>query len=63
VKKIFTLVLGMTSIGGFVEAISTAAQADAAFGFTLLWGARLPVPRLSCPPDARHAGVRFDRLG
>jgi Mn2+/Fe2+ NRAMP family transporter len=40
VKKIFTLVLGVvTSIGGFVEAgsISTAVQAGAEFGFTLLW--------------------------
>jgi len=40
VKKIFTLVLGVvTSIGGFVEAgsISTAVQAGAEFGFSLLW--------------------------
>jgi Mn2+/Fe2+ NRAMP family transporter len=40
VKKIFTLVLGVvTSIGGFVEAgsISTAAQAGAEFGYTLMW--------------------------
>jgi Mn2+/Fe2+ NRAMP family transporter len=40
VKKLFTLVLGVvTSIGGFVEAgsISTAAQAGAEFGFSLLW--------------------------
>jgi Mn2+/Fe2+ NRAMP family transporter len=40
VKKIGNLVLGVvTSIGGFVEvgSISTAAQAGAEFGFTLLW--------------------------
>jgi Mn2+/Fe2+ NRAMP family transporter len=40
VKKIFNLVLGVvTSIGGFVEvgSISTAAQAGAEFGFSLLW--------------------------
>lgn len=39
-KKIFNLTLGIvTSIGGFVEvgSISTAAQAGAEFGFSLLW--------------------------
>jgi Mn2+/Fe2+ NRAMP family transporter len=40
VKKIVNLLLGVvTSIGGFVEvgSISTAAQAGAEFGFSLLW--------------------------
>jgi Mn2+/Fe2+ NRAMP family transporter len=40
VKKIVSLIVGViTSIGGFVEAgsISTATQAGAEFGFSLLW--------------------------
>jgi len=40
VKKLFNLALGIvTSIGGFVEvgSISTAVQAGAEFGFSLLW--------------------------
>ena len=39
-KKLFNLALGIvTSIGGFVEvgSISTAVQAGAEFGFSLLW--------------------------
>ena len=50
-KKIFTLVLGIvTSIGGFVEAgsISTAAQAGAEFGFTLLWAIAVATLILAC---------------
>jgi Mn2+/Fe2+ NRAMP family transporter len=62
VKKIFTLALGVvTSIGGFVEAgsISTAVQAGAEFGFSLLWaiGAATLILAMLAEMSGRMASV------